>query len=302
MNISRTKINGIEVLNLENDYLKTRMALALGGKIISIFNKSLQKEFLWNNKNLKLNMLQPGDDYDSNFWGGIDELIPNDMEETIDSIPYPDHGELWTTPLAYAMKGDKIAVSGKLKLSGLYYRKEVYLDSKAPIIHLGYKIKNETNVTRRFLWKLHAALAIEEGDRLLTDAKKASVVDPDYSRFSDLNEFNWPVIEGVDASLIPGKNNGMDFFYLYGIENSEMKFINTKNNHLFQYTYDKSIFPFQWYFASYGGFLNHYTAILEPCSSMPISVNSAIAAGNCMVLEPGRSVDTCVRIYAGANI
>lgn len=302
MIISREKINKIEILTLEASHIKTEIAPELGGKILSVFNKHLQKDFLWNNKNLKLNILQPGDDYDANFWGGIDELIPNDLPETIDSIPYPDHGELWTTPLDYVLKEDKISMFGKLKLSGLNYQKDVYLDKKAPIIHLRYKIKNETNTKRYFLWKLHAALVIEEGDKLVTDAKNARVVDLDYSRFSSLNEFKWPIIEGVDASIVPRKNNAIDFFYLYDIVHSEMKLLNTKNNHSFKFNYDNRVFPFQWYFASYGGFLDHYTAILEPSSSMPMSVNSAKEVGKSMVLEPNEEINTYVSIYAGENI
>ena len=52
------------------------------------------------NKDLPFSTHQPGTDYDSNFWGGIDELLPNDIDEKIDTIDYPDHGELWTTALS----------------------------------------------------------------------------------------------------------------------------------------------------------------------------------------------------------
>ena len=67
----------------------------------------------------------------------------------------------------------------------------------------------------------------------------------------------------------------------------------------FSYTYDKHIFPYQWYFASYGGFLDHYTAILEPCTAMPLSVNDAKALNQCTVLQPGEELNTSVRIFAG---
>ncbi len=139
-----------------------------------------------------LETYEPGTDYDPNFFGGIDELIPNDIPEEIDLIKYPDHGELWTTSLDYELFEDKIVVFGKLKLSGLHYSKTVYLEKKSPIINLKYTIKNETSFQRSFLWKMHAALAIEAGDKLVTDAKRAKVADPAYSRFSDLHEFNWP--------------------------------------------------------------------------------------------------------------
>jgi len=292
-------MNGIELLTGENDHIKFEIVPASGGKFLSIYNKQLHKEFLWRNKNLVPKIHQPGADYDANFLGGIDELLPNDIPETIDNIEYPDHGELWTTSLDYELFEDKISVFGKLNLSGLYYKKTISLAHNAPLINLEYTIRNESNSDRNFLWKLHAALAIEEGDKLITSASKAKVVDPDYSRFKNMNEFKWPIIENEDASIIPPKNSSIDFFYLYDIEKADMDLLSKRETHLFRYSYDKNVFPYQWYFASYGGFLNHYTAILEPATAMPMSVNEAKQLQQCTVLKPGEEINTSVRIYAG---
>ena len=144
MIISRKEINNVEVFTGENDHIKFEIAPTTGGKIISIYNKKLDKEFLWRNTNLLLETHKSGADYDSNFFGGIDELIPNDITETIDSIDYPDHGELWTTALDYELLEDKIAVFGKLALSGLYYKKIISLDARHPTINLEYTIRNES--------------------------------------------------------------------------------------------------------------------------------------------------------------
>ena len=301
MRFPKSHIKNIEIINGESDHIRFSLAPACGGKIISIYNKRLQKEFLWKNKNLQLSLLGAGADYDSNFYGGIDELLPNDIPENIDGIDYPDHGELWTTCLDNEVKEDSISVFGKLQLSELYYKKTIRLDANEPVIYLEYKIRNDADVQRNFLWKLHAALDIKEGDQLVTTAKKGKVVDPAYSRFSNLHEFNWPIIEDRDASLVPQKNNTVDFFYLYDAAQPAMNFLNEGGKHLFRYQYDKKIFPYQWYFASYGGFLNHYTAIIEPCSSMPMSVNNAKALHQCTVLEPGEEINTLVSIYAGKN-
>ncbi len=299
MKISENIKDTIELLALENDHLKCVVAPALGGKIISVYNKSLQKEFLWRNENLPLSVLGPGADYDSNFFGGIDELIPNDIPENIDGIDYPDHGELWTTPLSYKIEHDKIILSGLLQLSGLFYQKKISLAPAISSILLEYKIRNDSSSARHFLWKLHAALVIEKGDELSTAAAKGKVVDAAYSRFTDTAEFDWPVIEHTNAAIIPGKTNTMDFFYLYGNDVTEMKLLSKNKNHVFSYRYDKTIFPYQWYFASYGGFLDHYTAILEPCTSMPISVNEAKQLNQCSVLQPGEELNTAVNIFAG---
>jgi hypothetical protein len=112
----------------------------------------------------------------------------------------------------------------------------------------------------------------------------------------------WPFIENIDASIVPNKNNSVDFFYLYDIEKPEVSLLSNGGKHIFRYSYDKKVFPYQWYFASYGGFLNHYAAILEPATSMPISINEAKQLKQCAVLKPGEEINTLVQIYAGKNI
>lgn len=299
MVISKHIVNEVEILIVQNDFIRCEIAPGAGGKIISVFNKEMNKEFLWSNPSLPMQLLGAGSDYDANFLGGIDELIPNDIPETIDGVLYPDHGELWTTVLQYEVVEGKLKVCGKLPLSGLYYERIIYLDQYLPIIYLDYRIINQSSTPKNFLWKLHAALIINPEDKLQTDATKAKIVDPEYSRFTSTKEFSWPVIESINASVVPANNNTMDFFYLYDIRQGKMAWEYAADDSVFVYYYDKKIFPYQWYFASYGKFFNHYTAILEPCSCMPISVNDAKINGQCSMLEPGQEINTTVSIYAG---
>ena len=301
MNISKREINGLTLLTGENDLIRFEVAPALGGKITSIYNKVLQKEFLWHNQDLDLAPNSPGTDYDTNFWGGIDELIPNDIPETVDGIEYPDHGELWTTALDYEMTKNNISVFGTLEKSGLFYRKTISVEASAPEIKLQYTVINQSSESRKFLWKLHAALSIAEGDRLISPAKKAKIVYPESSRFDDPGELVWPLINGTDASIVPGKSNQMDFFYLYDSPEGKMGLISDQGKCLFSYEYDQAVFPYQWYFASYGKFLNHYTAILEPASAMPVSVNDAADLKQCTLLGSSDEINTVVTIYAGEN-
>lgn len=293
--------HGLDILTVENDHLRVEIIPALGGKISSIYNKQLGEEFLWSNSGLTLRESQPGDDYDSNFWGGIDELLPNDLPEQIDGVTYPDHGELWTAHLDYSMLDNGISVYGLLPLSGLYYRKTIYLEVDAPKINIEYNIVNRSAKCRQFLWKLHAALRIAEGDQLVSPARNAKIVSPGASRFDEPGEFQWPVLRGTDASVVPKKGNTMDFFYLYDSPVGEMSLITGDGKCRFSYYYDQLVFPYQWYFATYGQFRDHYTAILEPASAMPARVNEAAELGQCSVLEPGEEINTVVVIYAGVN-
>jgi hypothetical protein len=299
LNITKTFSGEQALVRMENDFLRLDLAPETGGKISSLFNKKLQHEFLWKNPSLELRQYPPGTEYDPNFYGGIDELIPNDIPERIDGIDYPDHGELWTTALQYEIADQEVVLSGQLQRCGLSYQKTVSLNDREPVVLLDYIIRNESPARRHFLWKLHAALRMEAGDRLLSSAAKAKVADADYSRFKNLQPFNWPVIEGRDASIVPESSGQMDFFYLYEMQRPEMQMLLHQGKYVFSYRYDPGIFPFQWYFASYGGFLSHEVVILEPATGMPLRVNEAMVLKQCAVLDPGQEINCRVTIYAG---
>lgn len=301
MTVSETKSDGFVKLILENQHLVVKVVPALGGKIVSIYHKALEKEFLWHHPNLSLTSLAPGADYDTNFYGGIDELLPNDIPETVDGIDYPDHGELWTTPLNHQLLDHTVSVYGVLPASQLYYKKTISLEADAPKVRLQYQIINQSGCERHFLWKLHAALAIAAGDFVDTPATHGKIVYPESSRFHKPGEFTWPLIDGIDASKVPAKDNTMDFFYLLHSPEGKMSMISHDQKHRFTYYYDTQAFPYQWYFASYGKFLGHYVAILEPASAMPVSVAEASSLGQCSTLAAGEEINTEVSIYAGPN-
>jgi hypothetical protein len=288
-----------EVVRLRSPQLDVEVAPELGGRIVQIRHRGSGHEFLWNNAGLPLAPQPPGSPYDPNFYGGIDELIPNDIPEVIDGIACPDHGELWTTPLRWNWDESSLSLQGQLPLFGLNYERRMTLRPDRPMIDLRYRIVNESNGPRHFMWKLHAAIAVAEGDEIECPARHAQVVDLQYSRFTTLTPFEWPEIEGERANFVPARDGTVDFFYLYGLLAGRIAWKRPIQKLKFEYQFDTATFPFAWLFATYGGFDGHYTAILEPCTTMPISVNDAISIGRCSRLEPGESLLTDVSIYAG---
>lgn len=292
------EVDGVPVVRLESDWLKADIAPSVGGRVISLIGKG-GEEFLWRNPGLTLQRLRSGSEYDPNFYGGIDELLPNDIPEIVDGVSCPDHGELWTTPLNWKVIGSRVTIRGSLPAFGLEYEREMSLRDDGPILELKYRLTNPTGAPRRFLWKLHAALSVQSGDLIECPAQKAQVVDPAWSRFKTLAPFDWPNIEGQAANLVPVKDGTMDFFYLFNLRAGEITLRSPARNLRFSYQFDTAVFPYAWVFASYGGFNGHYTVILEPCTAMPISVNDAATKGQCSRLEPGQSLKTSVSIFAG---
>lgn len=293
-------LDGVRQVRLESDFLSTAVAPSVGGRIISLVEKGSGHEFLWRNSKLKLERLPSGSEYDPNFYGGIDELLPNDIPEVINGVNCPDHGELWTTPLEWHIEPGKLVLRGVLQRFGLSYEREMSVDPETPRLRLTYRISNPTKQPRQFLWKLHAALAVEAGNTIECPAQKAQVVDPAWSRFKTLAPFSWPNLPGQAANVIPPPNGTVDFFYLFELAQGTMAWRSRSRNLEFRYEFDTKVFPYAWLFASYGGFNGHYTVILEPCTAMPLSVNEAAARQQCSRLEPGQMLETRVNIYAGA--
>ncbi len=296
MNRSQTLASETPVITLESAHLQVGVAPGVGGRVVSLRHKATGHEFLWRNAALPLRRLAAGSEYDPHFFGGIDELLPNDIPEQIDGIACPDHGELWTTALAAERAGPRLTLRGTLASFGLRYEREMTLRPDAPRLDLRYRISNPTDQPRHFLWKLHAALNVAPGDRVECPARKGQVVDLAWSRFHTLAPFDWPRLEGQDAHVIPAPNGTVDFFYLFDLAEGRIGWRRPETGLGFTYHFDRAAFPYAWLFASYGGFNGHYTVILEPCTAMPIGVNDAAAKGQCSLLPPGGSLATDVSI------
>jgi hypothetical protein len=292
-------VDGEPIVRMGNDHLRVEVAPGVGGKIVSVFHKTSGHEFAWHNVHLKLGRLPSYSEYDPNFYGGIDELLPNDIPETINGVECPDHGELWTMALECRLDGEALVLTGTLPLFGLQYERRMALRAGGPYIDLDYRLENVTGHRREFLWKLHAALNVQPGDQIECPARTAQVPDLEWSRWRTVEPFDWPDVEGQRADLVPPKDGTMDFLYLYDLEAGRIALKSASKGLVFAYTFDTDVFPYAWLFASSGGFDGHYVAILEPCTTMPIAVDEAARLGQCSVLEPGEKIETRVTIYAG---
>jgi len=290
-------LDGVPIVRLESDHLRVEVAPSVGGRVVSLVEKAGGHEFLWRHRALALKPQAAGAEYDPNFYGGIDELLPNDIPEVINGVSCPDHGELWTTSLSWHCDGSLLKLEGTLPLFGLRYEREMFLRSDSPYLDYAYRITNPTGQPRQFLWKLHAALAVEAGDIIECPARKGQVVDLAWSRYRTLTPFDWPTIEGQGANVVPAPDGTVDFFYLSELTAGRMAWRRPGTGLTFACEFDTKVFPYAWMFASYGGFLGHYTVILEPCTSMPISVNEAAAKGQCSSLQPGEVLETRVSIH-----
>jgi hypothetical protein len=287
------------IVRLENDLLRLDVAPGVGGRIVSLVDRASGHEFLWRHPWRELARLAYGTPYDANFYGGIDELLPNDAPQRIDGLDCADHGELWTTPLSYAVDGESLVLRGVLARYGLLYERRMTLRRASPHVDVAYRIENPTPERRLFMWDLHIALRAEPGDRIVCPARTARVADPAWSRWRSHEPFAWPTVAGRRADVLPPADGTTDFLFLYDLGRGYVACEHAARGLTFSCTFDPAVFRYVWFFASYGGFYGHYVAILEPCTAMPMLVTEAHALGQCSVLAPGAVLETSVTLYAG---
>lgn len=295
-----TLINGLECIVMENESITATLCPAAGGKISSLVLKKPDTELLWNNPNLSLRAYPAGTEYDPHFFGGIDELLPNDEKERIEDRAYPDHGELWTSALDWEPCADGILLRADLPVAGLRYEKKLSLADEAGQIRMAYRIVNLRPTENHFLLKMHAALRLHPGDRLVCDAKRGEIADADFTGRHSARFFDWPHYEGDRLDLAGGPEEGRnEFFFLHDLRTGEMRMESPEAGTFFSYAFDTAIFPYAWYFATYGGWNGLYTGVLEPASAVPCSLGASIKNGTCTTLAPGAELNTLVTINVG---
>ena len=263
------------------------IAPEVGCRFVSFRDIRSGYEFLWRNSNLPLGREAVGTEYDANFFGGIDELLPNDIPEDVGGVAFPDHGELWTSEFEHHQIDDSsVDLEVYLPLCRIRLRRSIVLEGR--VCSVTSAVTNCGKEARAFLWKLHVALRIQPGDLIECPAARYMAADADWSRRSGEGVWNGETIPTFDGST--------EFLYLKGLQEGRMGW--RRGGKRFEVLFNARVFRFPWYFASYGGFDGHHVAILEPCTCMPISVNSAAALGQCSVLEPSETLSTAYS-YAG---
>lgn len=302
----------IRTIIVENELLKAVIMPDLGAKIWQITYKPKGRDLLWQNPRLKPRQLPFHTLYDDQFFGGWDELFPNDTPENLGGELYPDHGEIWTLPWQYAVlkcEPDEAVIKlwVETPISACRVEKTITLKAGEAKLRFEHRISNQASTELPYLWKLHAAMKIDEFTRIDLPADKVYVDDFGTPRFGSTGRtYTWPYVEEqgerFDMRKALSATSGVgEFQYAIDTTAGWCALTDTKEQIGFALSYDKSAFPHCWLFASYGGWRGLNTVVLEPCTGYPVSVNDGIRQGTHKKLAPGETLSCVVvaSIYEG---
>ncbi|HEY9619241.1 MAG TPA: DUF4432 family protein [Crinalium sp.] len=291
-----SEMSGV-MITLDNAELKLTIKPDLGGRIDQLYDHKTGREWLWHPSDYTpshTRMLNVGAPFDDHWSGGWDEIFPNDMAGPFQNYELADHGELWSQTW-------EVVESSSLGVKLVYtcqtvpvtVIKTIQLDETQPEVTIEYVFKNNSNETIPFLFKQHAAIAIQANDEILLPDCWIEPVALGFSKIIGRDEkTRFPKAFAADGQEIdvrkipPASSQLQEFYYSSDLAVGECGIHNAQTNSALLMNFDTKDFPYVWVFQSYGGWKDHYVLVLEPCTTIPYDLEVACQNGTAAQLQP----------------
>ncbi|ACZ43408.1 conserved hypothetical protein [Thermobaculum terrenum ATCC BAA-798] len=297
------KLRDLRAVVLENELLRVVLLPELGGKIWQIEYRPRSRYLLWHHPRLKPREVPLHSVYDDVFFGGWDELYPNDLPEELNGERMPDHGEVWALPWecgVEAASGDAATVRLQVEtpISATRLERWITLRAGEPTLRCRYRLTNLGREPQPFLWKVHVAVGVDEHCRIDLPATEMYLEEFGRSRGGRTGlAYRWPYLEGERGELhdmrraLPPVSGVCEFQYATRLEAGWCAVTHAREGLSFALAFDPEVLSSCWLFASYGGWRGLQVLVLEPCTGYPISVNEGLRRGTHRVLHPGAQVE-----------
>lgn len=181
--------------------------------------------------------------------------------------------------------------------------KLIELGADSGQITIRYRIENLEPEPIYFLFKQHLAVAVTPSHRVELPGGMMTPVDLGFStRLGASGPFSWPqgldkAGRPVDLSLLPpAKENHREFIYVESLPQGWCGVRDEASGRALRLDFSNEAFPYTWLFATYGGWRDLYTVVLEPCTNMPKDLNEAFRRGRCAELASQSSFETSVTV------
>ncbi len=282
--VKEASFKGLKSLQLENENLKVLFLPDYGSKMVSLYNKQTDREFLFQHPESKLKKPEYGANYAEFDASGFDEMFP-----TIDSTFYPDgplagtfipdHGEVWTLKWSYVITGEK-----QIRFSVLSHKlpckltKSITLNKKG--LKINYNVVNNSTDDLKFLWAAHPLLNCNHKYTKI-------LLPPEVDRVINVESGNkhlgkWGTIhsypltnslktgESIDISRVSPPESGTceKFYFPNSLQEgrSGVHYEDTDEKIIFEFPVDRV--PYLGVWKTQGGFRGDYNIALEPCTAI----------------------------------
>lgn len=285
------------MITLANAAIKLTVRPDLGGRIDQLHDVQTGHEWLWHSPGYdaaQTRNLAPGASFDQQWTGGWDEIFPNDAAAEFQGRQLVDHGELWSQSWDVVDSNEfSITLSYTCQTVPVRVQKTIALHPEQPEVTIDYQFHNQSDQTIPFLFKQHAAIAVEPDDEIILPECQIEPVDLGFSKIigrAEQTRFPKALAQDgqeIDLRRIPPPSSQLqEFYYSSNLAIGQCGIRHTPTQSCLLMQFDTADFPYVWVFQSYGGWQGHYVVVLEPCTNIPWDLEVAHRNGTAAQLRP----------------
>ncbi len=297
--------HGFDALSLENSGVRVVLVPKTGGRIVSLFDKSCDREWLLSpDQSHSYQRLAYGADFNSNTSGGWDEMFPTILAGNypvpgkFSDVALPDHGEVWTMPWSVEDTVGQVYLTVQGKALPYRLARSVTLAGDHDVC-LSYELTNLCDDDLFYLWAAHPQFACAPGCRILLPPEVREVTNvlplewgEEWGPIGTINP--WPVKVGSNGKIIRQDvvrstqlKTGRKFYILPDQEVSWAALSDPESDTNLLMTWDTVSIPYFGVWIDEGALNQAASVAFEPSSGFFDDITLAWNNRRLSVLKPG---------------
>ncbi len=306
---------GLDAVTLENRAIRVTVLPELGGHVLELVDKVLDRNLLWVNPRTHPRRAPYGAHFDDWWSGGWDEIFPTGDRALLHGELLPYMGETWSVP--WSVRTDAEGASAWIQTTGLAtiaparLERTLRLDGDAPVLRVGYRITNLDVRPLPFLWGIHPAFSVTPQHRIDHPGRQMLVGVSSAPLMGEVGAgYRWPgqPMPGStalrDAREVLGSDAGVfGGHWATDLAAGWLALTDRASRRGVALSFPVETFPHAWLWQVYGGWRGHHHLGLEPWTGYPMQLEEADAAGRARVLQPGEAfgADVAFLLYDGLD-
>lgn len=315
--VEATTWQGLPALRLENERLRAIVVPEVGAKIVSLFDKRRELEWLVGTGPRPLRPVAYGAVFTEQDMSGWDEMFPTitactyPAEGIHQGTPLPDHGEVWALPWRVL---DGPAGQMTLGVDGLAlpYRLSRSLDFVAPdTLQLDYALTNNGPESLAYLWAAHPQFACGNDLQIFLPAHVEQVTNSlpaEWGWGQPGSVHGWPEATNargdpvrLDRAGPPAQRRARKFFVLPEPAISEVTLRRRPSGAWLRLAWSPVELPYFGLWVDEGA-ISHTSAVApEPMTGYYDSLTVAWANGRVTTLAPGATQSWTMTVQIGSR-
>lgn len=315
--LTHTSWHGLPALVLENETLRTVVVPELGAKLVSLFDKRSQQEWLVDSADRPFRKVTYGAVFTDQDMSGWDEMFP-----TIVACQYPapgrkfgarlpDHGEVWALPWKLE---DAPADVLKLSVEGValpYRLTRSLVYRSADTLQMVYLLENLGEEDLPYIWAAHPQFVCGAGAKIIFPTQISAVcntLDANWGWGEPETHFSWPNAIRPDGQLFMIDRTGpaslkqaRKFFVLPETHAAWAGLVRQPAGDWLQLAWDPEKVPYLGLWIDEGALSHTTVAAPEPTTGFYDSLAIAWEKNEVTVLGPHASQDWTLTVRLGVS-